>query len=223
MKARTPSGTRPSMICSPSRLSAASRKLLFRISVEERLPSTNERPSGIFNHDKRGPNLARPVGSSGDRATSKPGRCTTRKSNSFSSLSPATTVFVSSGSPGFQALFAARHEEMFVVGISQSEPMTKLKSTSGCLSRNVQSKSYVKKADSAKHSMSLTFTGKAGVKAVLTAIWHMQYLSIGDVFSFGLSGRGPQGTNHTSSAQALWTISAAEVMCALVGGSNAPP
>ena len=35
--------------------------------------------------------------------------------------------------------------------------------------------------------------------------WHMQYRSKAGVFSLGLSGRGPQGTSHTSSAQPLWT------------------
>ena len=35
--------------------------------------------------------------------------------------------------------------------------------------------------------------------------WHMQYRSKAGVFSLGLSGRGPQGTSHTSSAQPLCT------------------
>mmetsp|Transcript_8445 Transcript_8445/g.24193 ORF Transcript_8445/g.24193 Transcript_8445/m.24193 type:complete len:212 (-) Transcript_8445:154-789(-) len=191
----------------------------LRSSVEDKFPSMKVMPRSMASHWSRGPNLFNPVGSPGLGATSYPGRFTTKKSNSCKSLSPVTTSFLSSGSPGFHAGFLDSHVAMFVPSCNQSVPMTKTKSTSGWAFRKLQRRSYVNIASGSKHSMSLTLTGKLGENVELTAIWHITYRSIGGVFNLGLSGRLPHGTSQTSSAFPLWTISEAHVKWEFVMGS----
>mmetsp|Transcript_9297 Transcript_9297/g.26127 ORF Transcript_9297/g.26127 Transcript_9297/m.26127 type:complete len:346 (+) Transcript_9297:129-1166(+) len=227
MYASTPGGTRPSMVSrglGPSCPAAFLRHMLvrLRISVEERLPSMKVMFS-MDSHERRGPNFFRPVGSSFVLSTSQPGRLRTKNSNSWIILCPVMIVFCSLGIPGFQSGLSESHCLISVLGWSQSEPMTKMNSESGCLSRRLHSRSYVNAASGRKHSASLTLIGNLAEKAVLMAIWHMQYLSMPGVLSFGLSGRAPHGTSQTSSALLLCTISDAQVRCEFVIGSKAPP
>ena len=122
-----------------------------------------------------------------------------------------------------------------------AHPTTKMKLMSGCCSLSRFINSYVLNARPSWISRSFTFIGKVLPKEEFTAKWHMIKRWIAGVFSDGLSGRGPHGTSHTSSAllrrSIRWNkcalpipavyrwcnISQALVRCALVIGSKEPP
>mmetsp|Transcript_13156 Transcript_13156/g.50345 ORF Transcript_13156/g.50345 Transcript_13156/m.50345 type:complete len:215 (+) Transcript_13156:1120-1764(+) len=87
----------------------------------------------------------------------------------------------------------------------------------------VQSSSNVESAMGTCSSSGTTNTGADAGSAASTAATQSKRRSATWVLRPGLSGRGPQGTTHTSSTPRPMQPSAASMRCARVMGSKLPP